>query len=198
MGTKTAAEVRPEIPLQKDGLAELQELAAALSEQVEQRHRQRGSHAVEAVPEPERFDLTAEPEPLPVREPKPLPAVVTRRAGRAVPLVLAGVLTAVVSAAGWSATRSPQSAPASRTTASQPPAATSTPTTPTEWGAAAHQRLTGAGHPVDVFACQSAYAADAAVAGGALPPAATAPDIWRAYLAACLSDMSGASISRSG
>ena len=203
MGTKTAAPPRPEIPLQNDGRAELQALAAALSAQVESRHRDRGAHVVEIVPEPERYDLGKEPEPAPQpREPEPLATTVTNGVRRAVPLVFAAVLTAVVSATAWTATHtSAGSGPARQ--ASTPTNQTTTPlgqtpTTATEWGQAAHQRLTRAGRPVDVFGCQGAYAADAAVAGTALPPAGTSPDTWHAYLAGCLSDMSDPGVRHSG
>jgi hypothetical protein len=202
MATKTAAPARHEIPLQKNGRTELQELAAVLSSHVDQRHRVRGSHPIETTPEPERFDLTATPDPLPIRGPDPFAKTVTRGARRAVPLVLAGIFTAVVTTAAWTATHA---GPAAKTAAAQEPAATqpaaqseATPTTPAQWGAAAHKRLSVGGRPVDVFACQGAYAADATVAGQILPPAATNPDPWRAYLAACLSDMSDVHVGRSG
>jgi hypothetical protein len=194
MGTKTAAIPRHEIPLQKDGRTELQELAAALSQHVERRHETRGAHTVEIVREPERFDLTVEPEPLPVREPEPLAAVVNRGVRRAVPLVFAALITGAVGVAGWTASHASAATHPSTTTSSHATTApaTTTPTTPADLGAAARQRLTTLGHPVDVFACQGAYAADG------LPDAATHPDLLRAYLTACLSDMSGASVGRSG
>ncbi|MDQ1686468.1 MAG: hypothetical protein QOC82_3205 [Frankiaceae bacterium] len=59
MGTKTA-DVRPRIPLENDGRAELQELAAVLSQHVERRQRLRGSHPVAIVVEPTRYDLTVD------------------------------------------------------------------------------------------------------------------------------------------
>src|SRR5437763_4135094 len=99
MGTKTAVEARPAIPLQKDGRAELQELAAVLSHHVERRHRDRGGHVVEPVAEPERYDLAAAPEPLPVRPPQPVSKTVNRAVRRAVPLIFAGVLTTIVTTA---------------------------------------------------------------------------------------------------
>jgi hypothetical protein len=198
MGIKTAAEPRPAIPLQQDGRTELQELAAALSQQVEQRHRSRGAHTLEIVTGPEVHDLTAEPEPLPVREPEPLAVVVNRGVRRAVPLVLAVVVTSVVGVAGWTASHPTAAArPQAARTTSPAPVVTA-PATPAEWGAAAHHRLSVGGRPVDVFACQGAYAADTAVAAGVLLPVATHADIWRAYLATCLSDMSGASAGQSG
>ena len=192
MGTKTAAVPRHEIPLQKDGRSELQELAAALSQHVEQRHRERGTYPVEpvAISEPTHYDLSAEPEPPPQpRAPEPL----SKSLRRVVPLVFAAVLTATVSVAAWTTTHSgPRAQPAqpTKTTTQQALAASASPTTPAEWGAAAHQRLSRAGHPVDIFACQGAYAADAAVANGVLPPAAASPETWQAYLSTCLPDMS--------
>lgn len=200
MGIKTAVVPRHEIPLQKDGRSELQELAAALSQQVDQRHRDRGTYPAEpaAVSEPTHYDLSAEPEPPPQpRAPEPL----SKSLRRVVPLVFAAVLTATVSAAAWTTThsspRAQQPQPTAPTTR-QAPTAPTTPTTPAEWGAAAHQRLSQGGRPVDVFACQGAYAADAAVANGVLPPAAASPETWQAYLAACLPDMSDTHTGRSG
>jgi len=191
MGIKTAAIPRHEIPLQKDGRSELQELAAALSQHVEQRHRDRGTYPVEpTLEERTHFDLAAEPEPPPQpRAPEPM----SKTLRRVVPLVAAAALTAAVSITAWTATHSTAPRAAEKpnaTTTQQAPAAPATPTTPAEWGAAAHQRLSRAGRPVDIFACQGAYAADATVANGALPPASASPETWRAYLATCLPDMS--------
>ncbi|MEY2431177.1 MAG: hypothetical protein QOC92_902, partial [Acidimicrobiaceae bacterium] len=45
-----AAPARPDIPLQKDGRSELQELAAALSQAVEERHKTRGGHQLSVDP----------------------------------------------------------------------------------------------------------------------------------------------------
>lgn len=195
MGTKTAAEPRLEIPLQNDGRAELQALAAVVSSHIEARHRDRGTYPVEPATEPESFDLTATPEPLPIRAPDPIATTVTRGIRRAVPLLVGVVLTAIVTAAAWTTTHA---APPARHDAVQPQAAQETPTTPAQWGAAAHKRLTRADRPVDVFACQAAYAADATIAPATLPPATTTPNPWQAYLAACLSDMSGSLVGRSG
>lgn len=199
MGIKTAANPRHEIPLQKDGRSELQELAAVLSQHVEQRHRDRGTYPVEpAINDPIHYDLTdAAPEPPPKpREPEPLSKTIKR----AVPLVLAAALTAAVCTTAWKTThataRPPQQATQKNDAAQQP--ATQTPTTPAEWGQRAHQRLTQGGRPATVFGCQGAYAADAAISNGVLPPAATSPDTVRAYLATCLSDMSDTRIGRSG
>jgi hypothetical protein len=200
MGIKTVADVRSEIPLQKDGRTELQELAAALSQHVEQRHRTRGEHTLELVPEPERYDLAATPEPLPTRAPEARANTVSRGVRRAVPLAFAAALTAIIGTAGWSSAHhdnAPRSA-AVHQPAPQTALTLTAPITPAEWGAAAHQRLSKAGRPVDVFACQGAYAADAAIAtADVLPPATTHPEIWQQYLATCLSDMSGASVGHS-
>lgn len=195
MGTKTAAEPRLEIPLQNDGRADLQALAAVLSSHVEQRHRDRGTYPAEPATEPECFDLTETPELLPVRVPDPFAKTVTRGIRRAVPLLVGVALTAIVTTAAWTTTHA---APAAQHSAVQPQASEETPTTPAQWGAAAHKRLTRADRPVDVFACQAAYAADATIATATLPPASTNPDPWQAYLAACLSDMSGSLVGRSG
>jgi len=204
MGANTVIETRPALPRQKDGRTELQELAAVLAQQVDQRHRDRGAYPAEPDVEPGHYDLSVEPEPLPVREPESLSTTLSKGVRRAVPLVFAAALTAVICAAAWTTTHATPAhqltparaaGPAQGTQASQ---ATQTPTTPTQWGAAAHQRLSRAGHPVDVFGCQGAYAADGALAPQVLPPASTSPDSWSAYLAACLSDMSGASSGHSG
>lgn len=213
MAPKTAALPRHEIPLQKDGRTELQELAAALSLQVEHRHRTRGAHELEPVAtEPTRYNLThfidAAAAPASPASPRPTQSA-TKRVRRAVPIVVAIALTAGISVAGWTSAHPGTAHPgaakpgaAHTAPAPQPAAAPAqvnpTPTTPAEWGAAAHQRLSQAGHPVDVFGCQGAYAADATSANGALPPATTQPAIWQAYLSACLSGMSDTRIGRSG
>ena len=198
MGIKTAAIPRHEIPLQKDGRSELQELAAALSKQAEQRHRDLGTYPVEPVATQQiHFDLTAAPEPAPQpRAPEPRSTLVKR----AVPLVAAAILTAAVSATAWSATHpSAAKTPATATqTQAAPSLPQSAPVTPADFGRAAHQRLTQGGRPATVFACEGAYAADAAISNGVLPPATTSPDTWRAYLATCLSDMSDTNVGRSG
>lgn len=198
MGTKTAAIPRHEIPLQKDGLTELQELAAALSKQAEQRRRDLGTYPVEPVATPQtHYDLTAAPEPPPQpRAPEPRSKVVTR----AVPLVVAAAITAAVSGTAWSTTHQDAGPKNTTPAATQPAPTTQTqaPTTPADFGRAAHQRLTQGGRPATVFACQGAYAADQAVSNGALPPATASPDAVRAYLATCLSDMSETHIGRSG
>lgn len=195
MGIKTAANPRHEIPLQKDVRSELQELAAALSQQVEQRQRDRGTYPVEpTATAPTHYDLTAEPEPPPQpRAPEPL----SKSVRRAVPLVVAAVLTAAVSITAWSTTHQ-TAASTNEAAPAAAPAPAPPPTTPAEFGRAAHLRLTQGGHPATVFACQGAYAADAAISNGVLPPATASPDTWRAYLSTCLSDMSDTHIGRSG
>ena len=198
MGTNTVAPPRHEIPLQKDGRTELQELAAALSQRVEQRHRDRGAYPAEPTAAPDHYDLTAAPEPLPVREPEPLAKTLSKGAKRAVPLVFAAALTTAITATAWSTTHATPAHPHHPTTQATQPQTTQIPTTPTQWGSAAHQRLSRAGRPVDVFACQGAYAADATLAPQTLPPATTSPATWHDYLAACMSGMSGTPIGHSG
>lgn len=66
--------------------------------------------------------------------------------------------------------------------------------TPSAWGAAARARLSAGGRPVSVFGCMGAYDIDAPGSSGMLPVAYQGTPAFAEYMRACVSDMSGHSV----
>jgi hypothetical protein len=164
---------RHRLPVQRDGRAELAELAATLSE------------------EADRLQRRLRPEPATAGD-DVAPAVVVRRRSTARvlgfgSLALASLLVAALTVAVARSSSTPSSPPPVH----HPAPVVVVAGDPASWGAAAGQRLGQGGRPVDIFGCQGAYAADAPRSGGTLPVPGPGTPAYQRYLTACLSDMSG-------
>ena len=111
------------------------------------------------------------------------------RVGGAVVLAFAAGAVAVLATSVFHQA-SPATPPASPAVATAPAVLN----TPAAWGEAAHARLSAGGRPVSVFGCMGAYDVDAPASSGMLPIAYQGTPAYAEYMSACVSDMSGHSI----